>query len=291
MNTKRLLLLLTTSLVLGISLIYKDPQPVQAKCRNGFICNIKKSIPTVNEILKPTTVNRRSVPPATPPISTLEIPDGYEMRNGDWSNFPRPVVSKDFSETERNIIWESLGIAKTRIESSQVKSCIKKYVIKDYDGSYPQDMVTSMGLWASAHPTLRPKLGRKLTDDYTGGLQYLYISKIDIPKAPDGGYTLGRATLNIGVDKNDLKVNLNSVALTNFDTDTIAGTIIHEMLHNWGYDHSRSNSIDVLKKEVPGNFVYEAGWCVTRNGSEKTPGNFGIIDSPNGSVGGEVFHE
>jgi hypothetical protein len=52
MNTKKLLLLFTTSLVLGMSLICKDPQPVQAKCRNWDpTCKIKKSIPRISSVL------------------------------------------------------------------------------------------------------------------------------------------------------------------------------------------------------------------------------------------------
>jgi hypothetical protein len=131
---------------------------------------------------------------------TIAIPDGYEMRDGDWSSFPRPVVSKDFSETERNIIWQSLGIASTRMRDSQVMSCVKKYVTKDYSGSDPQDKVRSIG----THLKLVKRSVFRIPER-----QYLYISKINIPEASDGGYTLGKAILNIGVDKNDLRVDLN----------------------------------------------------------------------------------
>jgi hypothetical protein len=49
MNTKKLLLLLTTSLVLGISLICKDPQPVQAKCRSwDLTCTKPIRIPPIS---------------------------------------------------------------------------------------------------------------------------------------------------------------------------------------------------------------------------------------------------
>lgn len=80
MNTKKLLLL-TTSLVLGMSLIYKDPQPVQAKCHKGNpICNIKKSIPTINDLkqIDPTNKNSeirkggRSIDPTNPQSETRQ---------------------------------------------------------------------------------------------------------------------------------------------------------------------------------------------------------------------------
>jgi hypothetical protein len=65
MNTKKLLLLLTTSLVLGISLICKDPQPAQAKCKSSdFQCRLQKA--------------GREVDPTNPQSGTREI-----LRNVD----------------------------------------------------------------------------------------------------------------------------------------------------------------------------------------------------------------
>jgi Domain of unknown function (DUF4157) len=81
MTTKKLLLLFTTSLVLGISLICKNPQPVQAKCQKWDpTCKIKKSIPTINDLkqIDPTNKNSeirkggRSIDPTNPQSETRQ---------------------------------------------------------------------------------------------------------------------------------------------------------------------------------------------------------------------------
>jgi hypothetical protein len=60
-------------------------------------------------------------------------------------------------------------------------------------------------------------------------------------------------------------------------SDTIsifAGAIFHEMLHNVGHDHPGVSESNM--KPAIGNFVYEAGWCVARGGTPKTPGTLGL---------------
>jgi len=59
--------------------------------------------------------------------------------------------------------------------------------------------------------------------------------------------------------------------------NTFAGVILHEMLHNLGHSHP-DVSISNMNPAI-GNFVYEAGWCVARNGAPKTPGTLGLTGS------------
>ena len=141
------------------SMSQKSAEAKTWACRNlGIGCpqSISGVRPTQNLVQTPNPEQ----------VLTMAL-EGYEIRDGDWSFFPRPVVSKSFSDAERNKIWTALQKARDRINSDSVQNCIKKYVTKGYFGSEPQGMVVSMGLFATAHPELRLGQGRKLPgDDY-----------------------------------------------------------------------------------------------------------------------------
>jgi hypothetical protein len=199
--------------------------------------------------------------------------------NYSWSYFPFPVVSKDFTYEERQLIWRSLAKAKDLMFNDLVGECIQKYTTFGYKGKSPTGGVRSFAMLASAHPKLRPGQGRQVSSNYRSGLQYLYVNKMY-----EQNSVLGRAPLDIGVGERDLEIALNTHNLSKYSSQTFwAGVIVHEVLHNWGYTHPEVQNGDFSK--IPGNFVYETGWCLNREGSIKQPGSFNLdggVGSPDG---------
>ena len=96
---------------------------------------------------------------------------------------------------------------------------------------------------------------------------------------------LGRAIVALNEDQargylgNDLRISLNAHNLTRFsDAATWGGIILHEILHNVGGTHPGRNSSDYV-----GSLVYEIGWCVEREGADKS---FGLTG--NDGIGGAI---
>lgn len=211
---------------------------------------------------------------ALPAYSQHKNSNYYSSSSYSWYMFPYPLVSKDFTWEQRQLIWTSLARARVMITNERVRSCIQKYTTFGYRGKAPQDGAGSFAKLASSHPKLRPGQGRN-----NGGLQYLYINKFD-----ENNSTLGRAPVGIKVYEKDLEIALNSRNLSKFSSDQLwAGVIIHEILHNWDYTHPEVQNGNFSR--IPGNFVYEVGWCVSRDGLNKEPGSLSLTDgdvSPDG---------
>ena len=203
---------------------------------------------------------------------------GYKLSpsNYSWSFFPVPAVSRTFTKEQAQLIWSSLAIANDFIKNDEVLGCIKKYSTSGYRSLTPDKMVRGIGFFASAHPKFRLGYGRDRK-----GLQYLYIHKMD-----EEGTTLGQAR-TIEPMNQDLQITLNSYNLSRHkDPYKWAGVIIHEILHNWSYDHPVVTNGDF--SSIPGNFVYEAGWCFERQGAYKVPGSLGLDGVVTPGIGGVI---
>jgi len=196
----------------------------------------------------------------------------FSNSNYTWDAFPRPLVSSDFQEQERYKIWKSLLKAQAIIKStgtgSIMEQCIKKYVnisTGEYDGKAP---ATGALVRVSSWPVLT---NRKLYIDQFTHDRYLGLGLLGI--------------INFNSPKDvDFKIELNSTMIPQYSENVIAGIIVHEILHNWGYQHSRYDTTNNWE-DARGNFVYEVGWCVTREGKDKPPGSVGLT----GEAAGEFF--
>lgn len=194
----------------------------------------------------------------------------YVGSNINQQNFPYVMVSKEFTQEQRNLILLSLQKAQNQLQKPEVLSCINKYATKEVgDDNFKsknrkkkEDNAASKAIeflsYSTNHPNLRLGKGKNVKS----GLQYLYIDKFH-----EEDNVMGRAPLGIDVSKQDLSIGLNAYNLyhRNVDDNVWAGIIVHEILHNWGYNHT--NRLE----DTPSNFSYETGWCVERQGKDKLP--------------------
>jgi hypothetical protein len=106
------------------------------------------------------------------------------------------------------------------------------------------------------------------------------------------------ANAQLGSNPNNSKfflININPIYLHSFssemsdvsrartfveDQEVMAGVLVHEMLHNLGYDHSEYSKTGKDIDRI-GNFVYEAGWCIARKYKDKPAGTLGLTDASN----------
>jgi hypothetical protein len=106
--------------------------------------------------------------------------------------------------------------------------------------------------------------------------RFIYVQKITDPEVLKKD-PLGYAPVGLNTDYFLMGIN---PAVTTLDKERMAGTLVHEMLHNLGYRHivfsKTQDNADRL-----GNFVYEAGWCVAREYSDKPKGTLGLTDPSN----------
>lgn len=249
------------SLILAVSILVLSPLgllvrqlSVQAGCPR-FLCLTKQSIPGGR-------VQRKF----------YSSPSGYS-----WPKFPEPLVDQSFSDEQRQLIWKSLAKAQELLQRKEVYDCIGKYVNNGYDGTNPKGAVE---IFLTQYPVNDRALGRP---------RRVYISKMY-----EENNVLGEATLGLTIQQpnkraKDFALSLNAYNLSNprLNKNTWAGVIVHEILHNWNYDHVDNVVInsETNQTNVAGNFVYESGWCVAREGRDKEPGTFGLT----GSGGADVF--
>lgn len=198
----------------------------------------------------------------SPRVSAQSDRNYYYNNNQSWTAFPEPRVSKSFSSNERRLIWQSLAKAQEQLQRRQVYNCINQYVTRGYpNGNKPDEMVRASLTFFPMNHRIK---GRRMR---------LYINKIEKENR-----VLGQAVVGIDPYKSDFNISLNAYNLSSgrFPQETTwAGVIVHELLHNWNYSHAKN--VDPKKPEqVAGNFVYESGWCVAREGRDKLPGAFGL---------------
>lgn len=257
MSKKKLSLTLAVSiLVLSPLGLLVEQLPVQADCP-----------PFVPDALCPSNGPIPGGRRTDPSEQNFNAGDFYSSSTEySWPKFPYPQVSKDFSSEERQLIWRSLAKAQEQLQRKEVYDCIGKYVNNGYDGQNPRFAV-------EAFITLFPVNDRKL-----GRPRRVYISKFY-----EENRVLGRATVGLIIQQpnkkaKDFHVKLNAYNLSRYDVNTLAGVIVHELLHNWNHSHVDNVEIDPQtgKTNVAGNFVYESGWCVAREGRDKQAGSFGL---------------
>jgi hypothetical protein len=205
----------------------------------------------------------------------------HEPGTANWA-IPLPYVSKDFSLQEKRLIggaMHQLGQMMYGTPSQSIGSCVDKYAKKDL--SPPQTWSQAKGisgLWGNygiAHGS--PLNGRR---------RRVYIDRIN-----EKSNKLAEAQLGINWRNQDFKIRLNAFklqeSLTAMSNDTRwnpehphkwAGTILHEIMHNMGYNHPVIKAGDFTP--VISNLTYEAGWCVKRNGKDKSPGSFNLTEDP-----------
>lgn len=203
-----------------------------------------------------------------------------EAGAANWA-IPLPYVSKSFSLQEKRLIgaaMHQLGQMMQGTPSQSISSCVNKYAKKGLNS--PQTLSRAEGIsalwgnWGIGHAS--PLNGRK--------------RRVYIERFTENSNKLANAQLGINWRNQDFRIRLNAFKLqeslramsnnTGWNPEhphKWAGTILHEIMHNMGYDHP-----DVKGNQftpVISNLTYEAGWCVRRNGQDKSPGSFNLDGS------------
>jgi hypothetical protein len=160
MNTKRLLLL-TTSLVLGMSLICKDPQPVQAKCDSFESCrkSVGKpqiSIPDIKQI-DPTNKNSeirkggRNIDPTNPQSETREQLRNLAQKRRELIHLGRQsCIATANNVIDSNVNYRSDNLNKGLTESE--KKYLRPWFEKEID-------LDSIEVWWGASLNKEMKVG------------------------------------------------------------------------------------------------------------------------------------
>jgi hypothetical protein len=198
------------------------------------------------------------------PSLQAQSPQYYSSpTNYVWNAFPEPRVSATFSSEERAKIWRSLARAQAVTRTSEVRKGVDRYVslqTGEYDGTAP-------GTGSNVYIANWPVSERRL----------LYIDQYVRNDRTLGEALLGIISLRSNSDVH-FRINLNAASLPSQTEERIAGTITHEILHNWGYKHDRyDRSKDDEHRR--GNFVYEVGWCVARGGQDKPSGSLSLTSN------------
>lgn len=174
----------------------------------------------------------------------------------------RMYLSSSFTPEERNFMSEILTRFDDRTSdaySSSFVACTANYTNADT----PDNAMLNRLSVNSIFSQLRSR-------------KFIYVQKITNPKELEDN-PLARASLGLETDYFSMKIN---PAVTTLDKERMAGTLVHEMLHNLGYSHSRYSKTKDDADRL-GNFVYEAGWCVAREYSDKPRGTLGLTDPSN----------
>ena len=188
------------------------------------------------------------------------------------------LMDVEFTEEkkQRIKIAHSVGWSFTNPESAEAfKSCIRKY--------------------AKTH--LFPEVGvsPKLSSDFANNL----VALLEKTKGKDlrvnhwippqntqkGAISLGQAEIGFDWIKKGFLIEDNPAtydgALHPNRFGRWGGHIIHEMMHNLGYDHPKWVKSN---KDVEGSLTYEATWCIARKNQDKTPGAVELmLQDPNTS--------
>ena len=96
----------------------------------------------------------------------------------------------------------------------------------------------------------------------------------DIYPDKKGENILGRAGVKTNFREEGYNITLNQELFGTYQEDSLwAGVIMHEAEHNFGYNHSKQN------EKFDGSYIYEAGWCLERENSDKSFGLDGVVRS------------
>jgi hypothetical protein len=180
--------------------------------------------------------------------------------NEYWSKFPIPRLSKEFTKKQREVLWEALAKAQERIQIQEILDCIDKNTT--YGNR--RDETPSQAAQRFTITTQRMKVvdGRTRISLHERR-QRLYIS-VTRDKNTDGWAYIGFVRGAEG----DINIQLNYdniLGKGNIASDYWAGTIVHEIMHTFSYDHPKYNENKDYYNQFKGNFVYETGWCISGN--------------------------
>lgn len=230
-------------------------------------------------------------------ISEYPISGNFVIREGYFKNIPHPKMSSSFSEQQQRFLLSSFGRLNSMmgVEQNSLESCLKRYVNRELTASKsPYSDVSSKGLWENWNFTKR-------LDYFTFQPPMRVIRVVGVLRVPiyvdkfsDENQTLAEAPVGIDWLLEGFRIKINEVALNRSinnpqefgDYEKWSGTILHEIMHNMGFDHavlSDDPSDEEFRQKVVGNIVYEAGWCVARSGNEKAPGSFMLTGNSSSS--------
>jgi hypothetical protein len=189
----------------------------------------------------------------------FNLKPGKFNENLYWSMFPIPKVSKEFTYKQRQKIWQALIIAQKRMQNNAVMDCVENHTTDhQYEDETPIQAAQRFVVDAQ----------KALVSDSSNPLakkrrQYLYIdSGLD---ANLWGWATRGDSRNV---EQDIIINLNYSFIPKLDADDWAGTIVHEILHVYSYQHPIFDESKDHYEQFKGHFVYETGWCVSGDGDE-----------------------
>jgi hypothetical protein len=162
--------------------------------------------------------------------------------------------------------WAEYHVA---INNSKVMQCMAKYSTKTMNSKRVSPQ----------------RSGVKYLPDTTATPFAIFINRVVEKPSPQGEITLGSAKVN-STGGNKLEFDLNPYPISGGDRTyettykQTAGVIGHELLHIFGFSHADVKGNNFTP--IYGNDVYESGWCISRGGTDKKPGTFGLTDD--GSV-------
>jgi hypothetical protein len=176
-------------------------------------------------------------------------------------------IDNTFSELEGYIVATAWAEYHLAVNAPKVRTCMAKYSTKTTNDS-KKDVVPS-------------RAGIKYLPETTSLPFVVYIRRVD-----EKSNLLGFASKDsTGGNKLEITLNAHPIQVGNNRTTykKTAGVIGHELLHVYGFNHPK-----VIAKNfspVLGNAVYESGWCISRDGTDKNPTQLGLSDD--GSVSDE----
>jgi hypothetical protein len=171
----------------------------------------------------------------------------FEKINSDAKTvLPKLYVDRRFSDIEKTRINESYQYLASTITNPDFASCIDTQSKRWISIVGPISSVSTEFL----HPILTSKGN-------------LYISKIN-KKNNNTGETPLEIFTKHNTDNFKLAINTQYYfSSAKSDKYLRANTIFHEMIHNEGFDHIKITPT-TKDKDVWGDAMYEAGWCVLR---------------------------
>jgi hypothetical protein len=172
----------------------------------------------------------------------------------------RLYIDSGFSKLEGYFVATAWAEYHLAVNNSKVRECMAKYSTKT---------INSKGVSSS-------RSGVKYLPETTRLPFNVYIRRYS-KKSFERGWAEISST-----GGNKLELNLNAYPISGGDSENktttkeTAGIIGHELLHVYGFDHDEVNGDDF--SPVFGNDVYESGWCIARDGVEKSPNTFGLTE-------------
>ena len=237
-------------------------------------------------VLDPGKTNTNNIPSTPPPSQQKELPHTISPKDGGttWildrpDNLKLVYFSSSFTQEEINFMSHVMTIVSGKASytyKDKFMSCVNKFTNKN-----------------SPDNSFLDKTPIRIIYSHIASARRIYFQKtINAPER-----TLANAELDLNRNNRDFYlININSIHLHPYSdfsklsirqkslfmrgADIMAGVVVHEMLHNLGYDHNQYSQTENDNNRI-GNFVYEAGWCVGRGYKDKPQGTLGLTDPSN----------